>query len=106
MFQPRDRFGSESDPDLPAMEEEPESQQRRIRGVPDRGLLPIHFQPQSPFDHVTDAIEHPVGNPFAAHENPNVIGLCGPPDYVDLVAGGPGGRVGCLWSVGITSVMI
>ena len=36
MFQPGDRLGGDPDPGLPVVEEEPESQQRRIRGIPER----------------------------------------------------------------------
>jgi hypothetical protein len=54
----------------------------RSRGLPDRGLLPVHLhlQLQPPFDHAADALEHPLGDPFGAHEDPQIIGLCRGPD--------------------------
>ena len=76
ILQPPDRLRGDPDPDLRAGEKEPEAQQPRLRGVPDRGLLPVHRQLQPPPDHAADALEHPPGSPFATHENPEVIGLC------------------------------
>ncbi len=58
---------------------ERESQQRRLGGVPDRGLLPVHLQLQPPFDHAADALEHPLSGSFAAHEDPKVIGVADEP---------------------------
>src|SRR6266566_684446 len=87
ILQPLDRLRGDPDPDLQAGEKEPEPQQRRLGGVPDRGLLPVHLQLQPPFDHAADALEHPLSSPFAAHEDPQVIGLCGLPDYADDAPG-------------------
>src|SRR5215510_2816711 len=45
----------------------------------DRGLLPVHLQLQPPFDHAADALEHPLSSPFAAHEDPQVVGVTDEP---------------------------
>ena len=49
--------------------EKPNPSSVASRGVPDRRLLPVHLQPQPPFDHAADAIEHPLSSPFAAQRN-------------------------------------
>jgi len=47
----------------------------RLGSVPDRGFVTVHLQLQPPFDHATDALGHPLSSPFAAHEDPQVVGL-------------------------------